>query len=196
MLKFQSVPVPDSIVPIVMSLVADWLVEQGEVGDVSHQRAGASSWSEFAETDDPDDVYEWLQNWLRPKERNILRALADAPSGQLTAPDLAEILGITSASLAGVVGPLSRRLRRDGYPRAIESRLATSSDGTGRRIKYLSIPTELSDLLTAHWPSSMPVSTERAVTRRPKGNPGAFKGGRHGDTRLHTTSATAKRPKK
>ena len=179
--KYHSVPVPEPLVASVLRLVGQWLAEHGE-GEIpgAPLAHGFANWSDFRAFNGPADTADWFSSWLRPQEQAAVWALAEVPGHTLAASELAGRLGISSASLAGVIGPLNRRLQRDGLPPTIESRLKTTTDGTRRRAKFLSIPADFARMATECRPAPPAPPAPRAAPRvhkriRPPGRSAAAK---------------------
>lgn len=124
MQTYVSVPVPQPLVPTVIHLVDQYLIESGESSDPM-----SSGWDEL----DPQFAHYWWET-LRPQERKLMRTFIDADGGELEASTLAEKMDISSSDLAGILGPFQRRLNRDGFPVALSSRTESVE---GRRVKVL-----------------------------------------------------------
>ncbi|MCB1030320.1 MAG: hypothetical protein KDA95_03230 [Acidimicrobiales bacterium] len=126
MQTYVSVPVPESLVPAVIQLVAQHLIDSGESTNLT-----GDGWADL----DPEVPYCWWEE-LRPAERNLLRAFVDSGGSSLESSAVADAMGISTADLAGVLGPFQRRMNRDGFPVVLQSKTESLN---GKRVKVLSI---------------------------------------------------------
>jgi hypothetical protein len=159
MIEYVQIPVPKQLVPAVFRGITEYLEGAGEIGDSADKnflwRSKSTlgmygSWEQVATENEGQGAYGWWHDWLRPAERELLKVLAKAPAGRLSAPDAAKELGMTSQDLAGVIGPLNRRLARDGFPEAIQSQLTTTADPSKRRRKELQIEPTLAEIVKSY----------------------------------------------
>jgi hypothetical protein len=136
MSDYVQIPVPVPLAPAVFQLIADYLSETEEELE--------PTWTDLA--DDADMAAEWWR-LLRPEDRHLIRALAAARNHSLETTDAADRLRCKPADLAGILGPLSRRARRDGYPSPVESRQERAQDRSGRRVKILTLADGVADIV-------------------------------------------------
>ena len=179
-LQYVSVPVPEPLVPAVIRAVSDYLEGAGEYAPPDGFAWSASSplgvhpsWERVATDNEGFAAHTWWHYWLRPPERDLLRVLTDAPGNRMAAPDAAAALGVSSQNLAGVIGPFNRRLRRDGFPPAIDSQLETTSDEIRRRVTHLGISADLAEIVNAYRNQTIeanPPAPTRATHKRIKRN--------------------------
>ena len=154
-MEYFSVPVPEPLVAAVLRAVSDFLEGAGEYSQPEANWGWTSSsllrvhasWGQVRSEPEGLASHSWWHSWLRPAERELLKTLGDAPGCRMAAPDVAAQLGMSSQALAGVIGPFNRRLRRDGFPPAIDSKLETTNDGRRRRVTHLAIGPELADIV-------------------------------------------------
>jgi hypothetical protein len=144
MVDYVQVPVPASLVPQVMRLVADHLADDAGPGE-AHSFAG---WDVLVSEDDEEAGQWWRM--LRPDERRLLRTLAAAPGDSLETSDAARNMKLTSQDLAGILGPMNRRARRDGYPAPVRSRQERSRDKSGRRVTVLCLEQGVATIMERH----------------------------------------------
>jgi hypothetical protein len=144
MVDYVQVPVPAPLVPAVMRLVADYLHDDGGLADA--ERSGA--WDILVSEDD-ETAGQWWRT-LRPDERQLLRTLAAAPGDSLETGEAADNMEMAPQDLAGILGPLNRRARRDGYPAPVRSRQERARDRSGRRVTVLSLERGVATVMERH----------------------------------------------
>ena len=165
--QFVTIPVPVELASTVMRLVADHL--DGAKPDVSSRdddRWGiVDPWSRLV--DEAESAIFWQA--LRPADRRLLKFLAEQPK-PVAAADVAQALGLDVATLAGVVGPLNKGAVAAGFPAPVASQTVTSTTPGGRRrVRMLSIPPGLAEMVRANGtePQESPTAVA-SVRRRPR----------------------------
>jgi hypothetical protein len=174
-MEYFSIPVPEPLVAPVLCAIADYLKEAGEYSPQDPQLLWTSStplqvhasWDRVASEHEGLGAQNWWNSWLRPTERELLKVLASAPGHRMAAPDTAALLDMSSQALAGVIGPFNRRLRRDGFPPAIDSQLETTDDGTRRRVTHLGIGPGLAQIVDWYRDAPITVGPPRATVKVP-----------------------------
>jgi len=161
MVDYVQVPVPTPLVATVMRLVTDYL------SDTDDRFEASEVWTELA------GDRRWSTEWwfgLRPDERQLLRILNDATDHALETTALARELRLTPGDLAGILGPLNRRVRQEGLPPPVESRQQRAPDGGGRRIKVVWLVDGVASIVERLGAREAP--TQRPVRKR-RPTPGA-----------------------